>query len=54
MRKKIRIVDRCTPYFHWAGLQDHNDFCRGKTLLCMNRVLERIGEFSEITSVVDG
>ncbi len=31
-------VGRCTPYFHWAGLQDYADFCRGKSLLCMNKV----------------
>ena len=42
------IPPRCTPYFHWAGIREYGDYCRGKALKCMNDVFTRIGEFQEV------
>ena len=42
------ISPRCTPYFHWAGIREYGDYCRGKALKCMNDVFTRIGEFQEV------
>ena len=28
--EKVLEICRCTPYFHWAGIQEYGDFCRGK------------------------
>ena len=39
---------QCTPYFHWAGMKEYRNFCRGPSLLCMNEVLSRLGEFNEV------
>ena len=46
--EKVLEICRCTPYFHWAGIQEYGDFCRGKALKCMNDVFTRIGEFDEV------
>ena len=43
--EKVLEECQCTPYFHWGG--DH-DFCRGKTLKCMNNILERIGQYNTV------
>ena len=40
---------KCTPYFHWAGVKEYRNFCRGPSLLCMNEILSRLGEFNEIS-----
>jgi len=47
--EQVLEICRCTPYFHWAGLADYPDFCRGRSLLCMNRVLARVGEFNDVS-----
>ena len=44
---------KCTPYFHWAGRKEHNNFCRGPSLLCMNEILLRLGEFNEVMDAKD-
>ena len=46
--EKVLEICRCTPYFHWAGIKEYGDFCRGKALKCMNDVFTRIGEFDEV------
>ena len=38
----------CTPYFHWAGIREYRNFCRGTSLLCMNEIFSRIGEYNEV------
>ena len=47
--EKILKECRCTPYFHWGGPEnDIDEFCRGKTLKCMNNILDRIGQFNTV------
>ena len=46
--EKVLEICECTPYFHWAGVVKHRQFCRGKSLVCMNNIFSRIGEFTEI------
>ena len=46
--EKILQECQCTPYFHW-GTEGMN-FCRGKSLKCMNKILSRIGQYN----IVDG
>ena len=46
--EKILQECQCTPYFHWGT--DGMNFCRGKSLKCMNKILSRIGQFN----IVDG
>ena len=48
MWKSYKHSPRCTPYFHWAGIREYGDYCRGKALKCMNDVFTRIGEFQEV------
>ena len=44
------VLERCncTPYFHWAGIREYRNFCRGTSLLCMNEIFSRIGEYNEV------
>ena len=46
--QKVLEECKCTPYFHWAGVKEYKNFCRGQSLLCMNEVLSRLGEFNEV------
>ena len=41
-------ICQCTPYFHWAGMKKHRKFCRGASLVCMNQVFDKIGEYNEV------
>ena len=43
--EKILEECQCTPYFHWGG---DFDFCRGKSLKCMNHVLGKIGQYNHV------
>ena len=45
--EKILEECRCTPYFHWGDLP-FDDFCRGKSLKCMNSILGRIGQYNRV------
>ena len=45
--EKILEECKCTPYFHWGNLP-FDEFCRGRTLKCMNEILERIGQFNVV------
>ena len=46
--QKVLEECKCTPYFHWAGVKEYRNFCRGPSLLCMNEILSRLGEFNEV------
>ena len=46
-------VCQCTPYFHWAGVREYRDFCRGASLVCQNEIFSKIGEFTEVEAVDD-
>ena len=51
--EKILEECKCTPYFHWAGRREYKNFCRGPSLLCMNQILLRLGEFNEVVDEND-
>ena len=46
--EKVLEICQCTPYFHWAGLREYRNFCRGSSLICMNEVFSRIGEYNHV------
>ncbi|XP_023347676.1 uncharacterized protein LOC111716453, partial [Eurytemora carolleeae] len=50
---KILEECKCTPYFHWGPvpldtITSTRPFCKAETLLCMNEILGKIGEYKEI------
>ena len=49
--EKVLEICNCTPYFHWGGVRKQPAFCRGKSLLCMNDILSKIGEYTEVENV---
>ena len=51
--QKVLEKCKCTPYFHWAGVKEYKNFCRGSSLLCMNEILSRLGEFNEVIDNTD-
>ena len=51
--QKVLENCKCTPYFHWAGVKEYRNFCRGPSLLCMNEILSRLGEFNEVVDNTD-
>ena len=38
----------CTPFFHTAGGRKYPRICNGPSLLCMNTILDQIGEYREV------
>ena len=46
--EKVLEECNCTPYFHWAGLKEYQNFCRGSSLICMNEIFSRLGEFNDV------
>ena len=39
---------QCTPFFHTLGARECPRLCHGQSLLCMNKILDQIGEFREV------
>ena len=46
--EKILEECQCTPFFHTLGINKCPRICNGASLLCMNRILDQIGEYREI------
>ena len=46
--EKVLEVCQCTPYFHWAGVRKHRQFCRGPSLVCQNEIFSKIGEYTQV------
>ena len=38
----------CTPFFHTLGARKCPRLCHGPSLLCMNKILDQIGEYREV------
>ena len=39
---------KCTPFFHTLGARKCPRLCHGRSLLCMNKILDQIGEYREV------
>ena len=46
--EKVLEICQCTPYFHWAGVRKHRQFCRGPSLVCQNEIFSKIGEYTQV------
>ena len=46
--EKILKECKCTPFFHTLALAKVPRICKGQSLLCMNVIIDQIGEYREV------
>ena len=47
--EKALEICKCTPYFHWAGIQEYGNFCRGKVRIRRLRLRFQISSVYRVT-----